>query len=107
MAVRYPTDAACGLMPLPLEDPGGVDLEEAAGELGIDYFLVSYAPLNTDARTALVPRSAIGGVQRRGCGVPGAMFFDCSGADPEMQVVPDPSSLVQLPWKPEIGWLSR
>ena len=27
-------------------------------------------------------------------------------ADPDMLAVPDPDSLVQLPWKPEVGWLA-
>lgn len=99
-------DSECGIPSLPITEHD-VDLQETATELGIEYFLVSYSTLNTDSRTTLVPRSAIGDVQRRGCGVPGAMFFECTGADPEMQIVPDPSTLVQLPWKPEIGWLSR
>ena len=27
-------------------------------------------------------------------------------AHPDMFAVPDPESLIQLPWKPEVGWLA-
>ena len=27
-------------------------------------------------------------------------------ADPDMFAMPDPDSLIQLPWKPEVGWLA-
>src|SRR3979411_1762844 len=27
-------------------------------------------------------------------------------ADPDMFAIPDPDSLMQLPWKPEVGWLA-
>jgi glutamine synthetase len=29
-----------------------------------------------------------------------------SPADPDLFAVPDPDSLIQLPWKPEVGWLA-
>lgn len=90
-------------LPLPL---GDIDLQEKAEELGIRYFLVSYSTLNSDSRVSVVPKRAIRDVQRRGCGVPAAMFFKADGADPEMNIVPDPKTLIQLPWKPEYGWLS-
>ena len=91
-------------LPLPL---GDIDLEEKALELGIKYFLVSYVPLNADTRISIIPRRVIKEVQQHGCGIPAAMFFSATGADPEMYLVPDPSTLIQLPWKPEYGWLSR
>lgn len=91
-------------LPLPL---GDIDLQEKAEELGIRYFLVSYSTLNSDSRVSVVPKRAIRDVQRHGCGVPAAMFFKADGADPEMNIVPDPKTLIQLPWKPEYGWLSR
>ena len=101
---------------LPLPDPsssssasaaGHVSLDEIAEERGIRHFLVSYSTLNSDSRVAVIPRRAIGDVQRRGCGVPAAMFFKADGSDPEMSIVPDPRTLIQLPWKTEYGWLSR
>ena len=27
-------------------------------------------------------------------------------ADPDMFAMPDPASLIQLPWKPEVGWVA-
>ena len=27
-------------------------------------------------------------------------------AHPDMLAIPDPASLIQLPWKPEVGWLA-
>ena len=91
-------------LPLPL---GDIDLEEKAEELGIHYFLVSYTTLNSDSRTSVIPKRSIRSVQQRGCGVPAAMYFKADGADPEMNILPDARTLVQLPWKPEYGWLSR
>jgi glutamine synthetase len=29
-----------------------------------------------------------------------------SPADSDMLAIPDPDSLIQLPWQPEIGWLA-
>jgi glutamate---methylamine ligase len=94
---------------LPLAPPvdSSLDLEELANERGIKYFMVSYTTLNSDSRVAIIPKRSIRDVQRRGCGVPAAMFFKADGADPEMNIVPDPKTLIQLPWKPEYGWLSR
>lgn len=84
-----------------------LDLEETANRLGIEYFLVAYAPLNTDARCSLIPKRAIRDVQKNGCGMPPAMFFKSSPVEPEMIIKPDPRSLIQLPWKPKFAWLSR
>jgi len=91
-------------LPLPL---GDIDLEKRAEKLGIRYFLVSYSTLNTDSRASVIPKRSIRDVQRNGCGVPAAMFFKADGADPEMKIVPDARTLIQLPWKREFGWLSR
>lgn len=84
-----------------------IDLEETARKLGIEYFLVSYSPLNTDSRCSLIPKRAIKQVQDKGCGMPAAMFFKSTPAEPEMIIKPDPTTLIQLPWKPKFGWLSR
>ncbi len=27
-------------------------------------------------------------------------------ADPDLLAMPDPDSLIQLPWKPEVGWVA-
>lgn len=48
-------------LPLPI---GDIDLEERAKTLGIKYFLVSYAPLNTDTRVSVIPTRAIRQMQQ-------------------------------------------
>lgn len=83
------------------------DLAKIAAERGIKYFLISYVDLFGSLRAKLVPASAIGPMQRDGAGFAGfATWLDMSPADPDLFAVPDPDSLIQLPWKPEIGWLA-
>jgi glutamine synthetase len=83
------------------------DLAHAAKELGIKYFLISYVDLFGGLRAKLVPASAIGGMQKAGAGFAGfATWLDMSPADPDLFAVPDAESLIQLPWKPEVGWLA-
>jgi glutamine synthetase type III len=83
------------------------DLEAVARERGIKYFLVSFTDLMGVQRAKLVPRSAISGMARTGAAFAGfATWLDMTPADPDMFAIPDPESLVQLPWKPEVGWLA-
>jgi glutamate---methylamine ligase len=83
------------------------DLEAVARERGIKYFLVSFTDLMGVQRAKLVPRSAIAGMARTGAAFAGfATWLDMTPADPDMFAVPDPESLVSLPWKPEVGWLA-
>ena len=83
------------------------DLAAIAREKGIDYFLVSFVDLFGVMRAKLVPASAIGGMARDGAGFAGfAAWLDMTPADPDMFAVPDPGSLIQLPWKPNVGWLA-
>ena len=35
-----------------------------------------------------------------------ATWLDLTAAHPDMMAVPDPSSVIQLPWKPEVAWLA-
>lgn len=83
------------------------DLAKVAKERGIKYFLISYVDLFGGLRAKLVPAAAIGEMQKAGAGFAGfATWLDMSPADPDLFAVPDPSSLIQLPWKPEVGWLA-
>jgi len=34
------------------------------------------------------------------------VWLDMTPADPDMFAIPDPGSLIQLPWRPEVGWLA-
>jgi glutamine synthetase type III len=83
------------------------DLAGIAADRGIQYFLISYTDLCGTQRAKLVPASAIAGMQKNGAGFAGfATWLDMTPADPDLFAVPDPASLVQLPWKPQVGWLA-
>jgi glutamine synthetase type III len=84
-----------------------MDLEAKAVELGIDYFLICFADLAGTPRSKLVPREAINGMAKTGAGFAGfATWLDITPADPDLFAIPDPDSLIQLPWKKEVGWLA-
>jgi glutamate---methylamine ligase len=83
------------------------DLAEIARDKGIRYFLISFVDLLGVLRAKLVPAAAIGAMQKNGAGFAGfAVHFDMAPSDPDMLAMPDASSLIQLPWKPEVGWLA-
>ena len=84
-----------------------VDLAKEAKSRGIQYFLISFTDLFGVMRAKLVPASAIKDMARDGAGFGGfAAWFDMTPADPDIFAIPDPDSLIQLPWKPEVGWLA-
>ena len=84
-----------------------VDLEATAKTKGIRYFLVSFTDLFGTQRAKLVPASAIGAMAKAGAAFAGfATWLDMTPADPDVFAVPDPDSLIPLPWKPEVGWLA-
>ena len=83
------------------------DLVVAAKERNIKYFLISYTDLFGTQRAKLVPAAAIKSMAKNGAGFAGfATWLDMTPADPDLFAIPDPDSLVPLPWKPEVGWLA-
>ena len=83
------------------------DLASIAKSEGIKYFLISFVDLFGVLRAKLVPARAIKDMQKNGAGFAGfAAWLDMTPADSDMFAVPDPSSLIQLPWKPEVAWLA-
>ncbi|HJL53374.1 MAG: type III glutamate--ammonia ligase [Arenicellales bacterium] len=83
------------------------NLSKVATERGIKYFLISFVDLFGSLRSKLVPARAIADMQKDGAGFAGfAAWLDMTPADSDMFSVPDPDSLIQLPWKPEVGWLA-
>ncbi|MEJ6782580.1 type III glutamate--ammonia ligase [Aminobacter sp. Piv2-1] len=83
------------------------DLKEFARARNIKYFMVSYTDLFGGQRAKLVPAQAIGDMQKEGAGFAGfATWLDLTPAHPDMLAVPDPSSVIQLPWRPEVAWLA-
>jgi glutamine synthetase type III len=84
-----------------------VDLSIEARERGIKYFLISFVDLFGTLRAKLAPASAIADMAEEGAGFAGfASWLDMTPADPDVLAIPDPSSLIQVPWKPEVGWLA-
>ena len=82
-------------------------LSKVATERGIKYFLISFVDLFGSLRSKLVPARAIADMQKDGAGFAGfAAWLDMTPADSDMFSIPDPDSLIQLPWKPEVGWLA-
>src|SRR5882672_6539548 len=83
------------------------DLETLAKDRGIKYFLISYTDLFGTQRSKLVPAAAINAMAKAGAGFAGfATWLDMTPADSDMFVIPDADSLIQLPWKPEVGWFA-
>ncbi|KID12319.1 type III glutamate--ammonia ligase [Ponticoccus alexandrii] len=84
-----------------------IDLAAYAKDKGVKYFMISYTDLFGGQRAKLVPAQAIAGMQEDGAGFAGfATWLDLTPAHPDMLAVPDPSSVIQLPWKPEVAWVA-
>ena len=83
------------------------NLFKIAKERKIKYFLISFVDLFGVLRSKLVPTRAIRDMQEAGAGFAGfAAWLDMSPADSDMFGIPDPDSLIQLPWNKEVGWLA-
>jgi len=83
------------------------DLSKIAKQKKIKYFLISFVDLFGVLRSKLVPTEAIKEMQKSGAGFAGfATWLDMTPADADMFAIPDPDSLIQLPWKKEVGWLA-
>lgn len=82
-------------------------LVELAQELGLRFFLVSYTDLLGGTRAKLVPAAKIASVEADGAFF--ASFASNLGLGPdaaEIAVIPDPDSLIVLPWQPNVGWVA-
>ena len=83
------------------------NLFKIAKQKKIKYFLISFVDLFGVLRSKLVPTQAIKEMQKTGAGFAGfAAWLDMSPADSDMFGLPDPDSLIQLPWNKEVGWLA-
>ena len=83
------------------------NLSKIAKQKKIKYFLISFVDLFGVLRSKLVPAQAISDMQKDGAGFAGfATWLDMTPANSDMFGVPDPESLIQLPWNKEIGWLA-
>lgn len=82
-------------------------LSKIAAEKGIRYFLVSFSDLRGVQRAKLVPAASIDRTVADGAGFAGfATWLDMTPADADLFAMPDPKSLIQLPWKPEVAWIA-
>tara|TARA_B100000945_G_scaffold252537_1_gene209407 strand:- start:1147 stop:2472 length:1326 start_codon:yes stop_codon:yes gene_type:complete len=85
----------------------GKNLFKIAKKKKIKYFLISFVDLFGVLRSKLVPARAIKEMQKSGAGFAGfAAWLDMTPADADMFAIPDPNSLIQLPWNKEVGWLA-
>jgi glutamine synthetase len=83
------------------------DLAAFAAENGVKYFMISFTDLFGGQRAKLVPAQAIADMQEEGAGFAGfATYLDLTPAHPDMLAVPDPSSVIQLPWQPDVAWVA-
>ena len=83
------------------------DLAGFAKERGIKYFMISFTDLFGAQRAKLVPAQAIAEMQKEGAGFAGfAAWLDLTPAHPDLFAIPDASSVIQLPWKPEVAWVA-
>ena len=83
------------------------NLYKIAKSKKIKYFLISFVDLFGVLRSKLVPAHAIKDMQVNGAGFAGfAAWLDMTPADSDMFAIPDPDSLIQLPWNKEVGWLA-
>jgi len=83
------------------------DLAKWAHEKGVKYFMISYTDLFGSQRAKLVPSQAIAEMSVEGAGFAGfATWLDLTPAHPDLMAVPDPSSVIQLPWKKEVAWVA-
>lgn len=82
-------------------------LTEIADELQLNFFLVSFTDILGGTRAKLVPAAKIADVE-----VNGAFFapFACNlGLGPDamdIAAIPDPDSLIVLPWQPNVAWVA-
>ena len=84
-----------------------INLAEIAKKKKIKYFLISYVDFFGVLRSKLVPAQSIKEMQKDGAGFAGfSTYLDMSPSDPDMAAIPDPSSLIILPWQNDVGWLA-
>lgn len=84
-----------------------IDLEKHARKNGIKFFLFNFTDLFGTQRAKLVPTEMVNRMQKAGAGFAGfATWLDQTPAHPDILVMPDPDSIIQLPWKPEVAWMA-
>ena len=88
--------------------------EGAAGEIhakgtqaGVKYFLFNFVDLFGVSRSKMVPAEAVEDLAAGGAGFAGfAAWLDMTPAYADVLVLPDPDSMIVLPWNKEVAWLA-
>jgi glutamine synthetase len=84
-----------------------LDLVSFAKQKNIKYFMISFTDIFGSQRAKLVPSAAINEMQVEGAGFAGfATYLNLTPAHPDMFAIPDSSSVIQLPWKPDVAWVA-
>jgi glutamate---methylamine ligase len=84
-----------------------MSLSAYAKQNGVKYFLMSFVDLFGVMRAKLVPATAVDTVAKSGAGFAGfAVWLGMTPAHADMLLMPDASTAMQLPWKPEIAWVT-
>ena len=83
------------------------DLARYAKDNSVRFFLFNFTDLFGTQRAKLVPAEAVQGMQKSGAGFAGfATWLDMTPAHPDLFVMPDAASVLQLPWRPEVAWVA-
>jgi len=81
-------------------------LEKQAQKVGVRFFLPTISSFTGDQRGALIPLRSAQHLQAEGFAIFALGQFAMEETDPEMYGIPDPATFTQLPWKPEVAWMS-
>ena len=83
------------------------ELAKYAKDRNIKFFLFNFTDLFGTQRAKLVPAQAAAKMQKAGAGFAGfATWLDQTPAHPDLLVMPDPNSIIPLPWRPDVAWVA-
>jgi len=82
-------------------------LASYAKDNGVKYFLIAFVDLFGTMRAKIVPATAIDTIAKSGAGFAGfATWLDLTPAHPDMLVMAEADTAIQLPWKSEVAWVT-
>jgi len=83
------------------------DLAHIVANRGLRHVLFSFTDLFGVQRAKLVPASAVAALAEGGAGFAGfAAWLYLTPADPDVLALPDPTSLMVLPWQRDVAWVA-
>ncbi|KAJ1458866.1 hypothetical protein M885DRAFT_460613 [Pelagophyceae sp. CCMP2097] len=82
-------------------------IAERGEELGIHFYQFAWVDLFGVQRSKLVPAKRVRDLAKSGAGFAGfAAHLDMDPTMGDLIAMPDASTLVKLPWKPQVGWVA-